>query len=750
MQAGAELAGRYRLDEPVRRGGEGEVWQGVDLFLGRMVTIRVPPADPPEDVWARVKALEHFQRESRAAVELIHPGIAPVQDVGEHEGRPFLVLEPWGGRDLGTELKHAPRGLPVGTALDYGIQVADALAAAHSVGLVHGAVKPSCLLLSDDGTVKLCDFGLAVLSEPEKAEELDEHADLYSLGATLFWLLTGEEVASAGEAPSARSLRRGILPELDARLGDLLADEPGRGPVKAAEVAVMLHRARAPYESRYRLRLLAEAERIAWSIPFWHHRMPVLHGIVEVLAEEDPQEAERLARTVTKPHFQASLLLTIARAQAGRDANRAKKLLTDVETLAYTVSDPVVSRDGILCSLVESVVEHDVEDAERLIQNISGPYDKATALRCLAEAVARREPERARSLLLEAAEVVDTISSTSVRVGMACRVSRALAGREPERARRLLADAERLVRADGSTRGGGWEGDLPPRNGWLARIVEALAWQDPEAAERLAHGIDDPDVRDMALGYVVEALAGRDPAAAERLAHGIGQPSTRDVALGVVVRAIAEEDPDGAERLIDDIEDLDFRVTPWLDLVRAQAGGDPALAERIARAIPDPESRAWRLRDVAEAVGAEDPERAWGLLVEAAKPPLSTAALREVVGVLAGLNPPEAERLARGIDDPAHCARALRDVAVAVAVESPHHARGLLAESEHLARSVTRQYDRDAVLRETVQALAEIDPAEAERVAHTIGTPEQQAVALRDIAATLAGYDAAPARQQAG
>ncbi|GAA0940592.1 serine/threonine-protein kinase [Actinocorallia libanotica] len=747
MRAGVELAGRYRLDEPVRRDGAGEVWQGVDLFLGRMVTIRVPPADPPAEERARARALAYFQQESRAAVELIHPGIAPVQDVGEHDGRPFLVLEPWGGRDLGTELAQEPCGLPISTALDYGIQAADALAAAHSAGLVHGEVEPSCLLLSDDGTVKLCDFGIAVLRDPEKAGEVDERTDLHSLGVTIFCLLTGQGAPPPGDPPSARSLRRGILPELDVQLGDLLAGEPGRGPVKATEIAEMLQRTGMPYESRYRLRLLAEAERLAWSIPFWHHRMPVLHGIVEVLAEEDPADAERLARTVAKPHFQASLLLSIARAQADRDVGRAEKLLTAVEALAYTVSDPVFSRDGILRELAGLAAAHDPEDAERLVRNISGSYDRACALCDLAGTVAERDPERAGEMLAEAAALVATIPVTSTRIGMACRVSRALAGRDPRLARELLADAERLVRADGSTRGGGWDGELPPQDGWLARIAETLAEQDPAAAERLARGIGDPAMRDMALEFVVEALSRHDAAAAERLARGIEHSSARDVALGVIVRALAGEDPAGAERIIGDIEDPDFRVTPWLDLVRAQTGRDPALAERIARDIPDPESRAWRLRDVAEAMRAEDPRHAEGLLAEAAALPLSTSALREVVGSMAALSPSSAERLARGIGDPAHCARALRDVASALTVAAPHRARGLLAESEHLARTLIRSYDRDEVLRDIARALAEIDPPEAERLARTIAAPDQRATALRDIAATLACYDAAPTHQ---
>lgn len=742
MRAGAELAGRYRLEEPVRRGGGGEVWQGVDLFLGRPVAVRVPPVEPPEDERVRAEALEHLRRRSRAALELLHPGIAPVQDVGEHEGRPFLVLDPWGGRDLGTELERAPDGLPVGTVLDYGAQVADALAAAHSAGLVHGEVKPSCVLLSDDGTVKLCDFGITALREPEKAGALDERADLHSLGATLFCLLTGREAASAGEAPSARALRRGVLPELDRRLSGLLAGGPD-GPGRAVEVVETLRRAHVFYEPRYRLRLLAEAERIAWSIPLWHHRMPVLRGLVEVLAEEDPAEAERIARTVAKPDLQASLLLAIAGRCASR-AGRPEKLLTAVEALAYAAQDPESSRDAILRDLAAQVAVRDQEAAERLVRSLSAPEARVHALCDLAGS--GRAPERAGGLLLEAAELVSTISDTSSRVRTACRVARALVEHEPRAARRLLADAERAARADDAVRGGGRDGDLPPLNGRLVTIVETLAELDPGEAERIARGMDDPELRDGALARVAAVLARSDPAAAERLARTIDGASPRDTALGAVAEALAEEDPDGARRLIAGIEDAGLRVTLWLVLVRAQSGRDPAPAERIARAIPDPESRARRLCDVAEALRAEDPRRARDLLAEAARLPLGVFALCEVVGSLAGVDPLEAEHLARGMEDPARRARALRNIATALTVTDPCRARDLLAEAEYLARALVRPHDRDTVLREVVQALVELDPYDAERLAHAIGSAEQQASALVDIAATLARYDAPPAR----
>jgi hypothetical protein len=208
--------------------------------------------------------------------------------------------------------------------------------------------------------------------------------------------------------------------------------------------------------------------------------------------------------------------------------------------------------------------------------------------------------------------------------------------------------------------------------------------------------------------------------------------------LGAVAEALAEEDPDGARRLIAGIEDAGLRVTLWLVLVRAQSGRDPAPAERIARAIPDPESRARRLCDVAEALRAEDPRRARDLL--------GVFALCEVVGSLAGVDPLEAEHLARGMEDPARRARALRNIATALTVTDPCRARDLLAEAEYLARALVRPHDRDTVLREVVQALVELDPYDAERLAHAIGSAEQQASALVDIAATLARYDAPPAR----
>jgi len=149
---------------------------------------------------------------------------------------------------------------------------------------------------------------------------------------------------------------------------------------------------------------------------------------------------------------------------------------------------------------------------------------------------------------------------------------------------------------------------------------------------------------------------------------------------------------------------------------------------------------------VAEALRAEDPRRARDLLAEAARLPLGVFALCEVVGSLAGVDPLEAEHLARGMEDPARRARALRNIATALTVTDPCRARDLLAEAEYLARALVRPHDRDTVLREVVQALVELDPYDAERLAHAIGSAEQQASALVDIAATLARYDAPPAR----
>jgi serine/threonine protein kinase len=233
------LAGRYRLETLLGRGGMGEVWRGLDLSLERRVALKVL-LPHWRDESEMVQAMGRFRREGRAAARLSHPAIAAVFDVGEDRGHPFLVLELLTGQDLRKILERRPGGLPIEQILDYGAQAAEGLAAAHAAGVVHRDIKPANLMLLPSGQVKICDFGIARLEgataglsaagvrmgtfaymAPEQAagRPLDGRADLYALGCTLFHMLTGRRVFPGDDlqaivaqhlarpAPSPRTLR---------------------------------------------------------------------------------------------------------------------------------------------------------------------------------------------------------------------------------------------------------------------------------------------------------------------------------------------------------------------------------------------------------------------------------------------------------------------------------------------------------------------------------------------------------------
>ena len=212
LQTG-DLFGHYRLEEALGGGGMGVVWRATDTRLGRGVALKFLPDDFHEGG----EALERFRREARTASGLKHPNICVVYDVGEDHGRPFLVMELLEGKTLRQLL--AERPLRVGEILDLGLQVADALDAAHQQGVIHRDIKPANLFVLEKSGVglqaKLLDFGLAkkealhwdsgtwtafrtdsgmaigtaAYMSPEQAlgEAIDARSDLFSFGfQTLF------------------------------------------------------------------------------------------------------------------------------------------------------------------------------------------------------------------------------------------------------------------------------------------------------------------------------------------------------------------------------------------------------------------------------------------------------------------------------------------------------------------------------------------------------------------------------------
>src|SRR6516165_1227230 len=151
--------GPYEVLAPVGFGGMGEVYRAHDPQLGRDVAIKVLPSFLSRDP----DRLRRFEQEARAAAALNHPNILAVYQMGTYEGAPYLVSELLEGSTLRDQLLRGP--LPVRKAVDYAIQIAQGLAAAHEKGIVHRDLKPENLFITKESRVKILDFGLAKLNE---------------------------------------------------------------------------------------------------------------------------------------------------------------------------------------------------------------------------------------------------------------------------------------------------------------------------------------------------------------------------------------------------------------------------------------------------------------------------------------------------------------------------------------------------------------------------------------------------------
>ncbi|WP_208929064.1 serine/threonine-protein kinase, partial [Streptomyces rapamycinicus] len=269
------IQGRYRLLDRIGRGGMGEVWRARDESLGRRVAVKcLKPLGSRHDPSFTGVVRERFRREARVAAALQHRGVTVVHDFGEHEGVLYLVMELLEGRDLGRLLgDDARRPLPVPEVLDIAEQVAEALAYTHDQGVVHRDLKPANIMRLTDGTVKLCDFGIARLGDdvgftsrltgtgiamgtphymsPEQIAggPVDHRSDLYSLGCVLYELATGAPPFALDDAwailvghrhtpPAPPRRHRPELPEpFERAVLDLLAKTPEDRPRDAAEFA---------------------------------------------------------------------------------------------------------------------------------------------------------------------------------------------------------------------------------------------------------------------------------------------------------------------------------------------------------------------------------------------------------------------------------------------------------------------------------------------------------------------------------
>ena len=254
---GTILNGRYRLEARIGSGGMSTVYRALDETLQRPVAIKLMNREVSTDS----DQLERFRREARAVAQLSHPHVVGVIDAGEDDGRPYIVFEYVEGETLKERIRRQGR-LPVAEAVAYAIEIARALGAAHACHIVHRDVKPQNVLIDEEGSAKVTDFGIArTLDEegltadgrvigttdyvaPEQAlgQPVTGQSDLYSLGIVLYEMLTGE-VPFRGDSQVAVAMKH---------VREELPDVQRKRPEVSASLAAVIDRATAKRpEERY-------------------------------------------------------------------------------------------------------------------------------------------------------------------------------------------------------------------------------------------------------------------------------------------------------------------------------------------------------------------------------------------------------------------------------------------------------------------------------------------------------------------
>jgi serine/threonine protein kinase/tetratricopeptide (TPR) repeat protein len=305
--------GHYRLLEKIGAGGMGEVYRARDERLGRDVAVKVLSPNLVADESVR----RHLRKEARALSKLNHPNIEILFELGSQDSSEFLVMEYVPGVTLSDRLTHGP--LSEKDIARLGVQLADGLAAAHNQGVVHCDLKPANLRITPDGRLKILDFGIAKSLRPTndapkndttttstsgdqavvgtlpymapeqlRAKPADARTDIYSAGAVLYEMATGQRAFGEGVAPRLtdailhqpavppRARNAGISPELERIILKCLEKEPENRYQSATELEVDLRQLAAPETPRLAM--------VVRRVPLWRRQPVVATGLAALLA----------------------------------------------------------------------------------------------------------------------------------------------------------------------------------------------------------------------------------------------------------------------------------------------------------------------------------------------------------------------------------------------------------------------------------------------------------------------------------
>jgi serine/threonine protein kinase len=422
----------YRVTTQLGAGGMGVVYGADDTRLGRQVALKFIPEELVRDR----QAVERFRVEARTTSALNHPNICTVYDIGEHDGQPFIVMEWMKGQTLHDRISGSL--LKIHQLVDYGIEIADALDAAHTQGIVHRDIKPANIFLTERGHVKVMDFGLAKLlndqdtvhlnttskigaltqpgmtlgtafyMSPEQAagDPFDGRSDLFSLGIVLYECATGRRpfVGNSARAVLAAIINTapiapGILnPELPQRLQDVISNclekDPDLRYQNAASVRADLKRVRRDLESGRMGSVPSAGEP---TVPIVADRAPA--PTVRDSQATPPPSPRRLA---TGAVIAALVVGAIAVAAVGY-FRRPAAIDQPAATSAVSPSDTFVQSRFELAE--QSLQARRYRDAQRYSDDVlaSAPnHDKARAIRDQATAFLRQaetDIERARRMI---------------------------------------------------------------------------------------------------------------------------------------------------------------------------------------------------------------------------------------------------------------------------------------------------------------------------------------------------------------